>query len=120
MNHMNLKVAPQQLLEQTHVSLQLVENSVTAHSLQLAIMNHTSEELVYGVGYEIDVFKKNTWYTIDAGPFAVILLAITLPAHGHTTEDIDWAHTYGALPAGMYRLVKMIGPYRTSVEFSIR
>lgn len=121
MNHMNLTVAPQQILQQTQVSLQLVEGStVTAHSLQLEITNHTNEELVYGVGYEIEVAKKDTWYTIDVGPIAVILLAITLPAHGHNTEDIDWAHTYGALPAGTYRLVKMIGPYRTGVEFSIR
>lgn len=116
---MTLKKSPYQLVDTTAVTMHVHEDTVTSKTLQVDITNQTANELVYGVGYELEVYEQGAWYTIDEGPIAVILLALMLPPYATTTEDIDWLHAYGSLAPGTYRLVKLIGPHRVAAVFII-
>lgn len=116
---MILKKSPYQLLDTTAVTMHIHENRVTSKALQVTMTNHTADEFLYGVGYELEVYKRHMWYTIDNGPSAVILRALMLPPYATTTEDIDWSYTYGSLAPGTYRLVKLMGPHRVAAVFSI-
>lgn len=97
----------------------LTVKDVTTTTMTLQIENRTNEQLVYGMEYELQSDRYGQWQAVNDRPIAVILIAKMLPPKGFVEEQLDWAHTYGSLRRGTYRLIKRIGPYTATVQFCI-
>ncbi len=89
----------------------------TANKLTAVLANNGSTEWMYGEYFSLQVLLDGVWYNVpvlDDKNYGFNDIGIILPA-GESTEKTYSLDSYGALPAGTYRLAM----YGLSAEFSL-
>ena len=88
-----------------NISLQVVEESLTASGMLIKISNQGVEEIFLGREYCIQILVNDVWYDIDATTDWTLELTCVEPNQKYE-EEIEWSSYYGELPQGKYRIVK--------------
>lgn len=107
------------LAKREDIYLKINDDSVTNTSLTYRIYNNTNQELYYGVDYEIEFNKDNTWkkYNVQA---SWIDIAVMLKSNSYNEERATWETIYGKLSKGKYRIIKNINNIIVFDEFEIK
>ncbi|MBR4890963.1 MAG: hypothetical protein IKU15_06715 [Clostridia bacterium] len=102
-----------------NVSMKITDASSTGATL--TIKDSNEEKYVYGEWYKIVKVEDGNWIELETlvGRIAFNELAYVPDSHGEVKFVIDWAATYGELPAGTYRLMKDVNSRYISAEFVV-
>lgn len=95
------------------VTMEIVDDTVTATGMTIEILNQTDVEINSGNKHDfaIQVKKNGTWYEIQTGERNNTSEAIVFLKDNPVQMEISWSHTYGILPKGNYRIVKGFFPW---------
>ncbi len=111
-------------INNSQISLEVKQQTLTTSSATLIIINHTDEECTYGNPYSIEKKVNDTWYELNTiNDLYFTMPAIILKANESNELTIDWEYGYGSLKPGTYRLVKEVSNYKETfyiaAEFTI-
>lgn len=87
------------------VSLSIVGDYMTEKEVMLYIENNSTEEIIYGEPYFLQVMEDGQWYDIDVASDWPAVGCIAEPGHC-SGRMVNWSEIYGDLPKGSYRIVQ--------------
>lgn len=88
------------------VSIKEKDIKSNTEKLTLSYNNTTDKEYTYGLGINLDIQLKGTWYEVPPKRGEVIAIACILPPNKTQQEGLSIKDTFGKLKAGKYRIVK--------------
>ena len=92
------------------VNMYIKEGSLTDTSAIIIIEDKNPNRIVYGSGFYIEKYsnENNSWDSVDVTGenYAFNAMAYYVDNDGILEMKQDWAHIYGSLSKGIYRLVK--------------
>lgn len=106
----------------TQVTASIAEGDtfISNPTITLVLQNNTKKELGYGEEFRLEVKLQDDWYLVDPKPEASVTAIGILLKPGDTNQHvIDLNEFYDKLPAGQYRILKMIGSQYAAAVFEI-
>ena len=102
-----------------NVSMKITD--VSSKGATLTIKDTNEEKFVYGEWYKLVKVENGEWLELETltGRLVFNELAYVPDSQGEVKFVIDWAETYGELPAGTYRLMKDVNSRYISAEFVV-
>lgn len=89
------------------------------NQIELTVMNHSDEEITYGVPYILEFLKEDTWYIVEPEEeLAFIMIAYILAPGEEETEGIN-LEPYEPLDGGEYRIIRLINDGPLAAEFEV-
>ena len=104
------------------VSLSVKKETLTNKGATFILQNNSDKNYYYGEPYNLEVYKNNSWYTINV-ELNFIEIAYELLVNDTKEIKINWKNGYGNLVKGKYRIIKNFNSdsetFYASAEFVI-
>ena len=118
----NQTVQPSELAQPTPVAGVTIQiSNVTPVGATVTITDTNQEPYVYGEWFQIQRMTDGQWEdvpTVTRG-YAFSEIGYLPDGKGAVEFNIDWEWLYGELPAGTYRIFKLVNFQEISIEFII-
>lgn len=107
------------------VSMVIKEGTLTRTSATIVITDLSNKDNVYSPLYRIDRKETDEWVslkTVDGKDWTEAnwtMIRYVLDENNQLEMRCNWENLYGKLADGDYRIVKFVGKYPLSVEFTI-
>lgn len=89
------------------------------NQVELTVMNHSDEEITYGVSYTLEFLKDDIWYIVEPDEeMAFILIAHILAPGEEASEEINLEY-YEPLDEGKYRIIRLVYGGPLAAEFEV-
>jgi len=104
-----------------NISMTVLPGSAAADTVAVTIANHSDHELILDgeLHFTLQVYQEDGWYLMEIEPRE---LWDSKPYNLAPDESMEmtfqWAETYGVLPAGHYRVVKVCDIIHDHYEFT--
>lgn len=89
------------------------------NQVELTVINHSDEEITYGVSYTLEYLKDDTWYIVEPEEeMSFILIAHILAPGEEASEGINLEY-YEPLDEGKYRIIRLMYGGPLAAEFEV-
>lgn len=103
------------------VSIELIDDTYKSEgdTFELKVINHSEEEVSYGVEYALEYCDGDTWYEVEPNEEPAFILILHMLKAGE--EDIEELNLefYEPLEAGHYRIIRQINNEPLAAEFDV-